>query len=307
MFIFRCLLLIFLVLGQTSWAIAASRVASVAILADDTPLGSQMRKLLQDEFRESGVIEAGVSAGRPAEGADFVLTVGLMPLRQLLQQDLGKPVVAVMVTRAALEAELARQPQKTGRNFSLHAVVLDQPPGRYLDLIRLAFPQRRRVGFLLGSADETVQKSLERSALARGVSLSVERIHGESSFVARLEQVLSQSEVLLALSDPLVHNRNTVQPLLLTTYRAGVPVVAYSEAYVQAGALVGLYSTPEQMAHQAAVLVRELAHGRPGGQRIQMPQDFTVSVNATVARSLGMVLPSPSVLLERLKRERSDE
>ena len=37
------------------------------------------------------------------------------------------------------------------------------------------------------------------------------------------------------------------QPLLLTTYRAGVPIVAYSESYLQAGAVVALYSTPPQI------------------------------------------------------------
>lgn len=266
-----------------------------------------MRPLLQEALRKQGLGEVTSSSGRPAEEVDAILTVGLSSLRQVLLQEPDKPVVAVMVTRAGLEAELASLPRKTAANPRLHVLVIDQPPGRYFDLIRQVFPQRRRVGLLLSTANDSMLPQIEKSALTRGLGLNVGQVQGEASFVRQLDQVLGQSEVFLALPDSEVHNRNTVQPLLLTTYRAGVPVVAYSEAYVQSGALLGLYSTPEQLARQAVHWLAELLRGRGSSVRIQMPQDFTISVNATVARSLGLVLPSSGLLLDRMRGLSSNE
>ncbi len=276
------------------------------MVSDDSPTSRQLQQLISSELRLTGLTEVpfGGSAqslkagGENADGAaDFTVVVGAPALRKLLQQGAPRQVIVVLITRGALEEELSRALPRGGRE--IHAIVLDQPLGRYLDLIQLALPQRSRVGLLLGTGGGSQQKTLEKLASVRDMNISVARVFGDAVFITQLERLLTQCDVLLALPDSSIHNRNTVQPLLLTTYRAGVPVVAYSEGYAQAGALLALYSTPSQLARQTAEVLQHLAQGRNVPQ-VQMPRYFSVSVNASVARSLGLALPSGDILRERL-------
>jgi ABC-type uncharacterized transport system substrate-binding protein len=106
--------------------------------------------------------------------------------------------------------------------------------------------------------------------------------------------------VLLAMPDSLAHNRNTVQPLLLTTYRAGIPVVAYSESYQQAGAVLALYSTVPQVVAQVVDSLQQIREGKALPNH-QSPRYFTVGVNSAVARSLGLALPTADEIGGRLR------
>jgi len=77
-------------------------------------------------------------------------------------------------------------------------------------------------------------------------------------------------------------------------------VVGFSEALVKAGALVGLYSSSKQVGAQGAEMAsRALA---PDGALPppQWPRQFTVRVNYSVARSLGIVLPDEAMLAAAL-------
>lgn len=290
----------------------------VALYSDDSATSRQLHQLLSAELRQAGFAEVttgvsrassrspsretGAAAGSPANSGEIAVAIGASSLRQIFAQANSRQIVVVLITRRALEEELAQIPARAGRD--IHAIVLDQPLGRYLDLVRLALPQKQRVGILLGPATASQQKTLEKLAGERNLTLSVARVYEDVVFIPQLERVLSQSDILLALPDASVHNRTTVQPLLLTTYRAGVPVVGYSEAYAQAGALLALYSTPAQLSRQALEVVQVLSLGR-GAPPIQAPRYFSVSVNGSVARSLGLTLPPAEVLRERLLQSSS--
>ena len=69
---------------------------------------------------------------------------------------------------------------------------------------------------------------------------------------------------------------------------------------MQAGAVIALYSTASQISAQVVETLLQLREGRPAAA-IQAPRYFTVGVNATVARSLGLPLPSGGELKERLR------
>jgi ABC-type uncharacterized transport system substrate-binding protein len=179
-------------------------------------------------------------------------------------------------------------------------ILLDQPVDRWISLLQVAFPGHNQVGMLLGPASLRSARGLERRFQERRLSLATESIASAEEVVPALERLLPRMSVLLAMPDALVHNRNTVQPLLLTTYRAGIPVVAYSESYQQAGAVLALYSTPAQIAYQIVESVQQFLDGR-APSFLQPPRYYTVGVNGAVARSLGLQLAPGSDLQEQLR------
>jgi ABC-type uncharacterized transport system substrate-binding protein len=116
-----------------------------------------------------------------------------------------------------------------------------------------------------------------------------------------LKQALSEAEVVLALPDPLIYNSASLQNILLTTYRARIPLVAFSPAYVKAGAVLAVYSTPAQVTRRAVEMLRQWQSGR-GLPSPQKPREFEVVVNERVAASLGLWIDMPNLIVADLRR-----
>ncbi len=209
------------------------------------------------------------------------------------------PVLCTLLPRASFERVLRETGRRTGAAFS--ALYLNQPLGRQLDLMRLALPQARRVGVLWGPDSQTHEVSLELAAQARGLKVVGVTVRPDEPVFSGLKKILAESDVLLALADPQIYNSASLQNILLTSIRAQVPMLAFSPAYVRAGALMAVYSTPAQIGQQAGQLARGVLQGQPLAAP-QYPAQFEVGVNENVARSLGLRLDASS-LAERLRRQ----
>lgn len=228
---------------------------------------------------------------------DLVVAVGAGALRTLAQSDTGVPVLSVLVPQSAYESVVGGG---DGRRWS--AIHIDQPFYRQIELIRLALPDARRIGVLNDGTHPERLQPLKAALSGTPLQLVAGSFTGESSLFASLSQVLEQADVFLALPDPQVHNAGTVRNLLLTSFRASVPVVGFSAAYARAGALMSLYSTPEQIARQTTDVIAGWFRDRtwPAPRH---PRHFTVSVNTHVARSLGLRIEDGDVLRDRLLRQ----
>ncbi|MEW6513778.1 MAG: ABC transporter substrate binding protein [Pseudomonadota bacterium] len=238
---------------------------------------------------------------------DLIVAVGVAALDGVLER-IGKrgdawarvPLLAVLVPEAVFEARQAGG-QAGRRPFS--AALLDQPLGRQLALIKRALPQYQRVGVLSGPQTRLVFGVLDKEAQARGLILRKTRpASGAEEIYPALKQAIDEAEVILALPDPLIYNSASLQNILLTTYRARIPLVAFSPAYVKAGAVLAVYSTPAQVARRAAEMVRQWQSGRtlPVPQK---PREFEVVVNERVAASLGLWIDAPNLIVEELRRQ----
>ena len=133
--------------------------------------------------------------------------------------------------------------------------------------------------------------SLRRSAASVGLVLRVEQIGDEKQLIGALHRVMNDADVLLAVPDALVFNRHTAQNVLLTTYRMEKPVASYSRAYVTAGALLAVYSTPAQIGQQIGEELLAM-QDKPGWPLPApgYPRYFSVETNERVAHSLGLDL-----------------
>lgn len=274
-------------------AATAAPVNVAVLLSDEAAPYQEFAQRLRVELQSRPVNLSVQSGGTVPSQADLVVAVGLRATEQALRFNPPLPVLAVLLPRAAY-LQLRR-----GVTQPFSAIFLDQPPARRLALIGEAFPDRKRVGVVLGPESAAELRSLQLAARERGLHLMSERIDEADALLPALRRVLSEADLLLALPDPLVFNRNTAQAILLTSYRAQKPVVGYSQAYVNAGAMVAVYSTPAQIARQAAELIAAL----PSPAALpppQYPRYFSVAVNGQVARSLGIAVESERVLLERL-------
>jgi len=290
------------------WALPASMVQAQGawlevVLSDqggayDEVLAVLRRELPGVTLQVSTQASATVAAGPP----QLVLTLGVQALRAALGRSTQQawrqvPVLAGLLPAAAHALHAPYLPNGSS------AVFLDQPPERLLALAKAAMPQRRRLGLLLGPAIVPQADALARAARRLDLQLVPSApIQRSQEIYPALSEVLGQADALLALPDPLLFNPDTLQNILLATYRQRVPVLSYAATHVRAGATLALYTTTAQVAQQLVQALRPALAGA-GLPRPALARDFTVAVNAQVSRSLGLAIPDASALEAALRRQ----
>ncbi len=209
------------------------------------------------------------------------------------------PVLCALLPRSSFQRVLQQSGRTPSEQFS--ALYLDQPLARQFELIRLALPQARRVGVVWGPESRAQAGVARAVALAHGLELVQATVARDELLYPALKAVLEDAEVLLAVPDPQVYNSSSIQNILLSSFRARAPLVAFSPAYVRAGALLALYETPAQVGQQAAVIARAVLQGKPLPAAPLYAREFSVAVNEHVARSLRLSL-NADALREQLRR-----
>lgn len=230
------------------------------------------------------------------QDTDLIVAVGSKSAAMALNS--RAPVLSVLVSKAGiakLQHELPAQREKN--TFS--AIYLDQPSRRQIGLIAAALPIAKNVG-LLFSAQSTDITGLRKAITEARLVLNEQQLESTESLYRDLHALLQRSDVLFAIPDIQIYNSSTMRNILLETYRSGIPVVGFSPAYVRAGALCAVFSTPVQMATQAAYQVKKFAEAGHLSAA-QYPSEFEVMVNPQVARSLGIQIQDAAILTRQIK------
>jgi ABC-type uncharacterized transport system substrate-binding protein len=177
-----------------------------------------------------------------------------------------------------------------------HFLYLDQPLGRSLALIKTLSSRFRNIGVLVDTEDEETMTLLTSTAKAFALKLSLETTKSNQQVGTALNNLLDRVDILLATPDTNIHNKSTVSNILLSSYRKRVPLIGFSSAYVKAGALAAVYSSPENIAHQVRDSIVAYFTSQPIPAEQQMSKYFSVLFNTEVARSLGFPNKSESKL-----------
>ena len=228
--------------------------------------------------------------------AGLIVTVGVRA-GEWVASHTEKPVLAAMLP--SYKYDEIRAQHHSGAPFS--AIFVDQPWTRQVSLIRAALPGFRKIG-VLRSPDDGLDMTELHALLRKQGDVLVERVmEPDASLFTNLSDVLSQSDVLLAMPDGAIYNGSNIRNILLSSYRQRVPLIGLSQAYVNAGALCAVYSTPEDLALQASAATAGFARNRrlPGAQ---FPRFYSVAVNREVAMMLGIRIHSAEQLKQQIEQ-----
>lgn len=230
---------------------------------------------------------------KPLPVADLVISVGIKAATAVAGSS-APAVLNVLIPKAGYEKLLRDFPARANsKTFS--AIFMDQPQARQIRLIAAILPDKRHVGVIFDSFPKDELVRLRQQVSKYGLTLHESSMGPALPLYEALQEVLQESEVLLALSDASVYNSSTLRNILLATYRSNIPLIGLSPAYVKAGALCAVFSTPAHIAAQAAMAIQEFweMSALPAAQ---YPQLFEVTVNEQVGRSLGLSIKSPAEL-----------
>jgi ABC-type uncharacterized transport system substrate-binding protein len=285
--------------------VRAGEHIAVVVNGDATPHAEFIASL-----KHSLADEAGVAKGWTLQVSDAVpqpdtpddpigiIAVGAEAAQAVAEANPPQPVLYGLIPGSLADKVLAK-----GRGPRA-AVVLDQPPARRFALIAALLPNARRVAILYGPVSRAQRAALEAEASRHGFSVNAREVSLAEELHRALARVLRGADVLLAVPDPVVYGRDVARNVLLDTYRARVPLIGYSSAWVAAGALAAIYATPSDLGAEAAEVTRAmLGTGGSAAGGVHEPRQFQIGISPQVARSLGIPVPTEAAVRRRIEKE----
>ncbi len=287
-------------------AVGANAEARLLLLASQD---SALYRSFQKGF-EAGLAPAGLDQGitftlaadyRPAaqpNSGNIIIAAGVDAAKKVASINVGdSQVIYTMLPQSSYHWL-----RENNILFENHQVLfVDQPLNRFVDLAVIAFSPMKTLGYLHGEISAKHTKNLGQATANHEIELKDVSLQSGRNLAKVLNKLMSDSDAVLVLPDPFLFNRRTVQSLLLASLRRKTPLIAYSEPYVKAGALLALFSSPEQIGRHTAELVNCLIEFCDAKPQENHPKYFSVQVNHLIARQLGYKLASANELKRQLE------
>lgn len=232
----------------------------------------------------------------PADTA-MIVSVGAKTARTVAGLDLNTPVLYTLIPASTYKSLVPAAASCSRQS----AIFIDQPIERQIWLAQTIFPQAESYGALLGPTSSRHRETLEAIASTADWRLVIKEITADTDPEWQTRELVDETDLIIAISDPHALNRNNAKWLLYSAYQRQNPVIGFSRAYVKAGAAAAVYSTPEQIGKQTAELLgRFEKNNRNCLSTSEFPEYYKVAVNADVIHSLGGASRDESVLLRSL-------
>lgn len=229
---------------------------------------------------------------------ELIVTVGSEALRKTLSRGDHTPIVATLLPRQNYEKILAESRRHPGR---ITAIYLDQPPARQASFLSHLLPGQKRAGMLLSSETRNSASQFRQAFASAGLALDSEDADTDRTLLPALNSLLGRVDVLIAVPDSTIYRRNNIRAILITAFRYQRPLIGYSPAFVNAGALAALHTTPAQIARQTADMI--ISHGTnlppPTG-----PSQFAIAINSNVAQAFGLNIPDEATIRRAMRADR---
>ena len=291
----RCLFVLSLLL--TGVARAEYKVSIV--LSGDNPAYEKLAHTITNSLQASTLISIQVSSHIltkqgiiPPElitEANTLITVGTSATALALESPSEAKIISTFITQNAASKLLAQHKShsKTEHDRLLGGIYLDQPAQRLFRLARLINPSVTKIGMLTGALSNARTPEFQEQAKEFAISLNTAQLDPQHNPVKILEPIMSNSQAYIVLPDKADFNRSTARWIIFLSYRHGIPVIGYSNRYIDAGALASIFSTPEQIGQQTAELVIDQLRNPTAILPFEFPKYYVVRINDKVKRSLG--------------------
>lgn len=229
------------------------------------------------------------------------IALGIEALEFLQQQKLKAPVLGALVTSNQWFNYQQKKAQKVKDLAQFSAIFYDPDLSKQLILTKeILFPSAS-IG-LLHSSDYWIDKNtLKKIATQLELKINFSSNNKSKNFYKNYTELVNNNDALILLPDKAVYNHNTLPKALLTSYRQNKYVIGYSKGTVKSGALATSYTSSKQYTQDIIESSIKLITQKNSGPIRRHSQYFSIMINTQVAKSMGILLPSESSLLEKVQ------
>jgi hypothetical protein len=260
----------------------------------DGALSEQWKDSLQRLFSAHKIITVNATKHSIDECGTAMVSLGSDALQAAISSHPACNHYAVYVP----QAQHFRVAEKHS-DINLQTVYLDPHPVRQVLLGSLIQPQSNKVSILAKSVSPLTNLTVELIESANlSLKLSVDTLDSSHSLATLLNHSANESAYVVGILDAAIYNSKNIKHILLTLYRHNRFLIGPTSAFVTAGAIASTYSTQVQLSSQIAKLIHTNSTGVAG----HYANDFKVTINKQVARSLNYALPDEGDLEKRIKQ-----
>jgi putative ABC transport system substrate-binding protein len=178
-------------------------------------------------------------------------------------------------------------------NDNIAGVCMNIAPERQISILRQALPGIKSIG-LLYDPQKTGDfiKRLKDAAAPAGIKLITREIHSSREVPEGLREIKGEIDAFWMLPDITVVTPETIEFFLLFSIENRVPVITFSDKYVEVGALISLGIDVDDMGRQAWEITEKVLSGVEEKTLRVDARNAVVTVNQKVARKLGIKIKS---------------
>ncbi|TVQ66930.1 MAG: hypothetical protein EA373_13045 [Oceanospirillales bacterium] len=275
----------------------------LVLLSDDQKIHNEISALIVNQSSLTVTTRLYHEHTRSAEYSDnkVILSIGTRACNKALENlESNEKVVCTLIPAQTYKALITKHSITDNKAHRVTAVFMDQPIDRQIALARLVSPNAKSIGTVFGQTSVAQRAEFERIGLLSNFETHIAFLDEAQNPVQILTPLIQRSDVFLAIPDNANFNRSVSRWALYITLRNKIPLIGFSSSYSEAGAVVSLYSTTEQLAYQTHETIVTLLNSEtlvPAAY----PNDFTIMINESTARTLRMNLPDSQELSKQLK------
>jgi putative tryptophan/tyrosine transport system substrate-binding protein len=306
--------------AAAAWPLAAraqpsGRPARVGILTPGGELANPLFDAFRQEMRRLGYVEGRtlVLEFRSAAGADRLLELAAELVRlpvdiivveataaaRAAKQATSSIPIVMGVVAEAVETGLVTNLARPDGNITGFTGLSPELGTKRLGVLKEAFPNMKRVGVLLNprNPSNSLQlASIKQAAATLGLVVEVAEAATRGAIAAALDQLQERGvSALVVLGDSVYFNEHKFIVLLVTAKR--LPAIYPDRVYVEAGGMIFYGPDVRDNFRRAADYVDRILKGaKPGDLPVQQPTKFELIINATIAKAIGVTLPTTLLL-----------
>lgn len=223
----------------------------------------------------------------------IVLTIGADALE--LAKEIETPIVYTMVLN----------PQSiASKKENISGVSMEIPPGKQVDEFHKALPGIKRIGLVYDPRKTPAGfvSAAIKAAESKGITLVAREVSSSRKVMSAVNSMKEGIDAFWMLPDSTVVTPETVEFLLMFSVENTIPILTFSEKYVELGALMSLSMDAFGMGRNAGEIARRIIiDGEDAGNMpVSSNGRAVLSINLKTAGKLGILINSDSINRARI-------
>ncbi|TRW92091.1 ABC transporter substrate-binding protein [Candidatus Methylobacter oryzae] len=221
-------------------------------------------------------------------------------LKQLIQQE-NPGLIYTIGTKAYLLARDYTHNRKLLFSAAINWRRLDIAEGTYgvanelasaqeISLLRYFLPSIKTIGLLYSDKfSREYVESIKKDALSVGINVVTKAINEDKEIGDALNGLLPKIELFWIISDPVVlSNKESVKTIFQSAQQQKKPVYAYSDVYIEQGAVLAVSADSDTIGRQSASFVLMMDKDKVSEGTVQSPAGSTITLNKCVLDALRL-------------------
>lgn len=251
-------------------------------------IATEFKKVLQQNAYQA--IEFGLDGRTNSEAT----------LKQLIQQEnpaliycIGSQAYTLVHSLAANKKLLfsgAINWRRLELGEDVYGIANELSSAQEVSLLHYFFPKIKRIGILYNDEfNREYIESIKKEALTSGINVIGKPISDVQEINEALNEVMPQVDMYWIIPDPIVlKNKDSVRQIFQAAQQYNKPVYAYSDVYIEQGAVLSVSADIATIGRQAAGLALMADQGKVPSGTVQSPAGSTVTLNKCVLDTLKL-------------------